>query len=112
MEYKIDATNESLGRLATKAATILRGKNLSSFKPNVLPGTVVIMENLEKAKFTGSKLKDKVYYHYTGYHGGLKERKLSELWNSKPQYVFRQMVYRMLPKNRMRDKIIRNLKFK
>jgi large subunit ribosomal protein L13 len=112
MKYEIDATNESLGRLATKVTTILRGKNLSSFEPNMIPDTQVLMLNLEKAKFTGSKLKDKVYYHYTGYHSGLRTRKLSELWSSRPQYVFRQMVYRMLPKNKMRDKIIKNLKFK
>lgn len=111
MKYELDAANQSLGRLATKIAVILRGKNLASYTPNVMPQSEVIVKNISKIKFTGAKLQKKVFYHYSGFHGGLKERKLSELWAAKPQYVIRQSVYRMLPKNKMRDKIIKNLKF-
>ncbi|OGN00454.1 MAG: 50S ribosomal protein L13 [Candidatus Yanofskybacteria bacterium RIFCSPHIGHO2_02_FULL_41_29] len=111
MKYTLDATNQSLGRLASKVAILLRGKNLASYMPNELPDNEVIVKNLKSAKFTGSKFDQKKYYHYSGYHSGIKARKLSELWESKPDHVLRQMVYRMLPVNRTRDKIIKNLKF-
>jgi len=111
MKYTIDATNQSLGRLASKAAIVLRGKNLPSYAPNKLPENQVIIANLKNAKFTGNKFDQKKYYHYSGYHGGIKARSLSELWNSKPEEVLRKMVYRMLPVNRTRDKIIKNLIF-
>lgn len=111
MKYELDAKNQSVGRLSTQIANILRGKNLASYTPNVMPRSEVIIKNIDKIKFTGAKLQKKVFYHYSGYHGGMKETKLSELWADKPQAVIRQSVYRMLPKNKMRDKIIKNLKF-
>jgi large subunit ribosomal protein L13 len=110
--YEIDATNQSVGRLSTKIATILRGKHLASYEPRLLPEFEVVVTNLNKAKFTGSKLKTKEYFHYSGYPGGMKTKVLGDLWAKKPQFVLRQSVYRMLPTNRTRDKIIRNLKFK
>ena len=111
MKYELDATNQSVGRLATKISELLRGKNLASYAPNVIPQSEVIIKNIGKIKFTGAKLQKKVFYHYSGYHGGMKEKKLSELWATKPQFVIRQSVYRMLPKNKMRNKIIKNLKY-
>lgn len=111
MAVEIDAANQSLGRLASKIAGILRGKHLPSYAPNILPNIKVIISNINKIKFTGKKLDRKVYKHYSGYHGGLKTQKLSELWVKRPEYVVRQSVYRMLPKNKLRDKIIKNLKF-
>ena len=111
MKYELDATNQSLGRLASKIAFILRGKNLVSYTPNELPDNEVTVENIKSAKFTGSKLSKKIYQNYSGYHGGVKTRKLSELWESRPEYVLRGMVYNMLPLNKMRDKIIKNLLF-
>ena len=111
MKYELDATNQTLGRLATKVATLLREKNLPSYTPDKLPVSEVIVKNLKNARFTGSKFDNKKYYRYSGYHGGIKARNLSELWEIKPQEVFRKMVYRMLPINRTRDKIIKNLKF-
>lgn len=112
MRYELDATNQSLGRLATKVADLLRGKNLPSYTPNVLPDSEVVVKNLKSAKFTGSKFNKKIYYSYSGYHSGIKARKLSDLWEKKPTEVLRSMVYTMLPVNRTRDKIILNLKFK
>ena len=111
MSYELDAKNQSLGRLASKIAIILRGKNLASYTPNELPTNEVLVKNLKGAKFTGSKFDQKKYYHYSGYHSGIKARKLSELWVTKPEEVLRKMVYLMLPVNRTRDKIIKNLKF-
>ena len=112
MKYELDATNQSLGRLSTKITILLRGKNVASYIPNKLPTSEVVIKNLKNAKFTGSKFSQKKYYHYSGYHGGIKARGLSELWNKKPEEVLRKIVYRMLPVNRTRDKIIKNLKFK
>lgn len=107
----LDAKNQSLGRLASKVAVSLRGKDKPSYKPDKMADVQVVVKNLAQAKFTGNKLSDKTYYHYSGYHSGIRARKLSELWASRPNYVFREMVYRMLPKNKTRDKIIKNLKF-
>lgn len=112
MIYEIDASNQILGRLASRVAYILRGKNLATYNPNEIPKTEIILKNIKAIKFTGAKYQNKKYYHYSGYHSGIKARKLSELWESRPQYVVRQVVYNMLPKNKLRDKIIRNLKFK
>ena len=111
MEHTVDAKNQSLGRLASEIAVLLRGKNSASYTPNKLVGVIVVLKNLKGAKFTGSKFDQKKYYHHSGYHSGIKARKLSELWESKPQEVLRKMVWRMLPINRSRDKIIRNLRF-
>lgn len=111
-KFEIDATNQSLGRLASKIAIILRGKNLPAYNPSQLPETEVIIKDLKSAKFTGRKFTDKKYYRYTGYHGGIRTNALSELWEKNPEKVLREIVYRMLPVNRQRDKIIKNLKFK
>ena len=109
--YQIDATNMALGRIATEVATALRGKHLASYSPEKLPTVEVVVSNLKAAKFTGNKLEQKTYYHYSGYHGGIRARNLGEEWEKKPEEVLRHIVYRMLPKNRTRDKIIQNLKF-
>lgn len=108
---EIDATNQTLGRLASKIAVVLRGKDKTFYKPEVLPEVEVTIKNADKVRFTGSKFSTKTYYHYSGYHSGIRARKLSELWESRPTHVIRECVYRMLPKNKTRDKIIKNLKF-
>src|SRR3989344_7202703 len=110
-QVSLDAKNQALGRLASQAAVMLRGKDKPSYKPDKLPDVEVVVKNIEKAKFTGSKFDNKVYYRYSGYHSGIRARKLSELWETRPGYVFREMVYRMLPKNKTRDKVIKILKF-
>lgn len=111
MRYEFDAKNHTLGRIASKIAFTLVGKNKPSYKANIEPDNIVVVKNLKGAKFTGNKFNDKVYYRYSGYHSGIRARKLSELWLTRPEYVFRKMVYDMLPKNKTRDKIIKNLKF-
>lgn len=112
MKYTLDAENQSLGRLASKIAVLLRGKNDPKFASNILSDNQVIVENVKKIKLTGNKLNNKVYYHYSGFPGGLKVRKLSVLMENKPDWVLRQAVYRMLPKNKQRAKIIKNLHIK
>jgi large subunit ribosomal protein L13 len=109
--FEVDAKNQSLGRIASRIAIILRGKNSPSFDPAKLSGHVVVVNNLLEAKFTGKKLQQKVHHHYSGYHGGLKTKKLSDEWADNPQKVLRNMVYSMLPKNRIREIMIKNLKF-
>lgn len=109
---EIDATNQSLGRLSSRIAVVLRGKHLASFESHILPQIEVVVTNLDKVKFTGTKLENKKFFHYSGYPGGLKERTLGIEWAKKPKEVLRHTVYRMLPVNRMRDKIITHLKFK
>lgn len=109
---EIDATNQSLGRLCSKIAMTLRGKHLASFQPHILPQIEVVISNIDKIKFTGTKYETKKFFHYSGYPGGLKERTLGIEWEKKPREVLRHTVYRMLPVNRMRDKIIKHLKFK
>ncbi len=106
--FEIDATNQTLGRLASKIAFVLRGKDKPSFSPEVLPEIQVLVLNPKKVRFTGSKFNTKTYYHYSGYHSGIRARKLSELWETRPTHVIKECVYRMLPKNRTRDKIIKN----
>ena len=86
--YQLDATNQSLGRLASKIAIILREKNLASYTPNKLPTSQVVVKNLKSAKFTGNKFNQMKYYHYSGYHGGIKARSLKELWTD--QRVFKK----------------------
>lgn len=110
--FQIDATNQSLGRLASRIATVLRGKHKATYEPRITPQITVEVSNINKVKFTGLKLDQKIQYHYSGYPGGMKARTLGELWEKRPQEVIRHTVYRMLPNNRTRDVIIKNLKFK
>ena len=106
----VDATNQSLGRLASRVAVLLRGKHLAGYKPNVLPEVEVSVENIKKVKFTGNKFKNKIYYKYSGYHSGIKSKTLEQRWEKDPAEVLKYSVYRMLPVNKTRNKIIRNLK--
>lgn len=108
-EYQVDATKKVFGRLASEVAVLLRGKNKADFQPHLLPKNKVIVSGLDKLVFTGKKMEQKKYYHYSGYPGGMKTRFLDKEWDKDPKKVFRMAVYRMLPKNRTRDKIIRNL---
>lgn len=111
MEYKIDATNRALGRIATEIAGVLRGKNTPAYTPNKAPDITVVVENLSKAKFTGNKLQQKMYHRYSGYHSGIHSKTLGQRWEQEPQELLRHIVYRMLPVNKTRDKIILNIKF-
>ncbi|MEK7151203.1 MAG: 50S ribosomal protein L13 [Patescibacteria group bacterium] len=112
MLHNIDATNQPLGRLASKVALILRGKNLPTFQPNIMPQEKVIVDNITKIKFTGKKIDQKIYYHYSGYPGGMKARKLKNVFEKDPGKIFKLAVYRMLAPNRLRAKIIKNLEIK
>ncbi len=109
-KHTIDATNKILGRLAVEIANLLRGKNKSDFVPYLDKGDEVIVINTDKIRVTGQKLKKKIYYRHSGYPGGLKETKLEQALEQDSREVIRKAVYGMLPKNKLRDKIIKKLK--
>ncbi len=108
--YVIDAEGQTLGRLATKVAVILKGKNKPSFAPHVDNGDYVVVINADKFKVTGKKLTDKMYYKHTGYLGGLKEISLEDLLSKKPLKAIEFAVSGMLPKNKLRPNMISRLK--
>ena len=104
--HKIDAAGKSVGRLATQAAVILRGKNKPSFVPYLDMGDSVIIENAGQLKFSGKKLEQKLYYHHSGYPGGLKSKKMQE---TDAEEIIKKAVWNMLPKNKLRDQIVKRL---
>ena len=106
----IDAEGLVVGRLASTVANILRGKHKTSFTPHVDCGDNVIIINAGKVKFTGKKLTDKVYYHHTGYPGGIKAITAGKLLKEKPEEVLRTAVKGMLPKNTLGRAMLKKLK--
>lgn len=105
----VDANDQIVGRLASKVAMMLRGKHKVNFTPNLDCGDNVIIINAEKVRSTGKKLTDKVYVHHTGYPGGQRFATPKDLLARKPEAVIREAVRRMLPKNRLGNKLYSNL---
>lgn len=99
--YVVDAEGEVVGRLATRIASVLRGKNKPDFTPHVDTGDYVIVLNADKIRFTGSKLDDKEYQRFSGYPGGLKRRTAKEMLVKKPEMILEHAVKGMLPKNKL-----------
>jgi large subunit ribosomal protein L13 len=95
----VDATDKTLGRLATELASRLRGKHKPEFTPNMDTGDYMVVINAEKIKVTGKKLDDKMYYHHTGYIGNMKSINLGKLLDQHPERVIQNAVKGMLPKN-------------
>ncbi|HLV10080.1 MAG TPA: 50S ribosomal protein L13 [Halanaerobiales bacterium] len=108
--YVIDADGQTLGRLATEIATILRGKHKTTFTPHVDTGDFVIVINAEKVKLTGNKLDQKKYYRHSGYPGGLKEMTYRRLLEKKPELIIEKAVKGMIPHNKLGRQIINKLK--
>jgi large subunit ribosomal protein L13 len=108
--YLIDASGKVLGRLASEIAKILRGKNKAIFSPHVDTGDFVIVVNAEKVTLTGDKLQGKVYYHHSGYPGGLKAIAAEKLLAKKPEELLKRAVKGMLPKNKLGNKVFKKLK--
>lgn len=108
--YLVDATDATLGRLASQLAHRLRGKHKPIFTPHVDTGDFVVVINAEKVRLTGKKLQQKCYYRYSGYPGGLKTRTAKELIEKKPTELIRTAVKGMLPKNRLGRKLFKKLK--
>ncbi len=107
--YVIDAENKPLGRVATKAASILRGKNKATFTPHIDCGDYVIIINAEKVKLTGNKINDKMYYDHSGFPGGLRERNAKTMIEKYPTEMVERAVKGMLPKGPLGRQCYRKL---
>lgn len=105
----LDATGQSLGRLASRVAILLQDKDKPTYQPNKSGSNIIIVNNLSKLNFKGTKLRSKIYYHHTGYLGHLKSLYLKELWEKNPKQVFVKAVRGMLPKNKLRDRRLKRL---
>jgi large subunit ribosomal protein L13 len=108
--YLMDAQGEVLGRLACKAATILRGKAKPEYTPHVDTGDHLIIINAEKVLMTGRKLQQKLYYRHSGYPGGIKCTAAQKMMKEKPEEVIRKAIKGMLPKNKLGKDVYRKLK--
>jgi large subunit ribosomal protein L13 len=108
--HVVDAEGQTLGRLATRIADVLRGKDKPVYTPHVDTGDFVIVVNAEKIAVTGKKLDDKIYYRHSGYPGGIKQRTLREQLDRRPTEVLRGAVKGMLPKNKLAARQITKLK--
>ena len=109
--YEIDANNAVVGRLATVVSKILRGKNKATYTPHMDTGDFVIVKNIEKIKFTGSKFQNKKYYKHTGYPGGLKELYFKDIIKgAKPESIIKKAVERMMTSNALSKKQLSNLR--
>ena len=107
--YVIDADGINLGRLATKVATVLRGKHKPTYTPNIDCGDYVIVVNASKINLTGNKLNDKIYYDHSGYTGGLRERTAKEMKENYPVEMIERAVKGMLPHNRLGRQMFKKL---
>jgi len=108
--HQIDATGQILGRLATRIAVLLRGKDQPTFQPNLDNGADVEVINASKIKFSGKKLEQKEYIWHTNYPGGLKRKSVKDVFAKDPGQVLKTAVMGMLPKNKLRARMIKRLK--
>jgi len=99
--YVIDAENQILGKVAEKAATVLKGKHKPTYTPHIPCGDNVIIINADKVRLTGNKLNDKMYYNHSGYPGGLRERNAREMIENYPEEMMERAIKGMLPKGRL-----------
>jgi len=106
----IDANGQTLGRLSTQIASLLRGKHKPTFTPSMDGGDFVVVVNVEKVRVSGRKADQIVYYRHTGYPGGLKETSYRMMQAKKPEYILRHAVKGMLPKNRLGRRLITKLR--
>ncbi len=107
--YVVDATGHTLGRLSSEIAKVLRGKHKPIYTPHIDTGDHVIIINADKIEVTGKKMEQKTYYNHSGYVGGLKETKLSEMMTKKPTEVIMLSVKGMLPKGPLGRKMLKKL---
>ena len=105
-----DASEESFGRVASKISILLRGKNKASYTPHIDDGDYVVVINTDNLKYTGNKNEGKIYYSHSWYPGGLKEITLGDQIKKDSRMVIKKAVYGMLPKNKLRDQMIKRLR--
>jgi large subunit ribosomal protein L13 len=106
---KIDASDQTVGRLSTKIAFILRGKDKPEWQPHIDSGDIVEVINADKLRFTGKKLIQREYYHHSGHPGGLKTKKMSMVFAKNPGELIQRSVREMLPANRLRNNMLKRL---
>ena len=107
--FVVDGTNQTVGRMCSRIAAILRGKNKAYYTPHVDCGDYVIVTNADKVKFTGNKMEEKLYQNFSGYPGGLKEEAAKDLLKRRPEAVVERAIKGMLPKNRLGRKMYKKL---
>jgi large subunit ribosomal protein L13 len=107
--YVVDGTNQTVGRMCSRIAAVLRGKNKAYYTPHVDCGDFVIVTNADKVKFTGNKFDQKFYQNFSGYPGGLKEEAARDLIKRRPEAVVERAIKGMLPKNRLGRKMFKKL---
>ncbi|MBI4372401.1 MAG: 50S ribosomal protein L13 [Candidatus Omnitrophica bacterium] len=108
--FLVDAQGQILGRLATRIATILMGKDEVFYTPHMECGDQVVVINAKEIRVTGRKVKDKIYQHYTGYPGGRHVQTFEQVQAEKPEMIITEAVRRMLPKNRLAEKMLKRLR--
>ncbi len=108
--HQVDASSDSMGRVATKIATFLRGKHKRNFTPHMDMGDYVVAINVDKLKFTGRKIAQKQYFHHSGYLGGIKTTNLKDLIQKSPEDVLKRAVLNMLDDVKFRKKLMARLK--
>ena len=109
--YEVDATGKAMGRLASEVAIIITGKKQVNYLPNTIPLVKVIISNIDKVRISEKKLKDNVFYHHSGYPGGLKEKQWSEIFNKNPQLLFMKIVNNMIPSNKLKKHLLKKIIF-
>jgi large subunit ribosomal protein L13 len=107
--YVVDGTNQTVGRMCSRIAAILRGKNKAYYTPHVDCGDYIIVTNVDKVKLTGNKMDEKVYDRYTGYPGGRREEIAKDLLKRRPEVIIERAVKGMLPKNRLGRQMYKKL---
>jgi large subunit ribosomal protein L13 len=108
--YVVDATDKTLGRISTEIANRLRGKHKPVYTPHVDTGDYIVVVNAEKVKVTGNKATDKMYYHHTGYPGGIKSVSFDKLIDKAPERAIEAAVKGMMPKNKLATAMLAKLK--
>ena len=107
--YVVDGTNQTVGRMCSKIAAVLRGKNKAYYTPHVDCGDFVIVINADKVVFSGNKMDEKLYQNFSGYPGGLKEEAAKDLLKRRPEQIVERAIKGMLPKNRLGRKMFKKL---
>lgn len=107
--YLFDCRDKNFGRIATSVAMILQGKHKASYAPNKQEADFVVLTNISKVRFSGNKASQKMYHSFSGYPGGITSRTLGELMVSNPERIVTEAIYNMLPKNKLRDKMMKHL---
>ncbi len=108
--HLFDAKTKNLGRLATEIATVLRGKNKVDFTPHIDAGDFAIIINTDELIVSGKKLEDKIYHYFSGYPGGVRDVKLKDKIEADSRKVIQEAVYGMLPKNKLRNNMMKRMK--